>query len=242
MCATRRTQAAGRMPGVPDLEVHHPEDPRHRRILAAALDRLRRDSTLQRRVLLRTIGIAVLVATLATVILTAMALTSSASTADRLAAAGDVLVGATLLLAVIAALVALLAYAVSTGAPDLQLSAVFYPSAPRPTSNNPVFEAEIRDHGVLNAHSTGMVGLRNGSGYSAKNPVVIVRLHRMLFDPRDRASFEREWASMGIAEVSSSFAGFSGLGGGLTVVQWDGGSTYSIHGHSTRVHSRGAVN
>jgi hypothetical protein len=80
--------------------------------LATALDRLRRDPTIQRRALLRTIGITVLVTALVTVILTVMALTSSASTADRLAAAGDVLVGATLLLAAIAALVALLAYAV----------------------------------------------------------------------------------------------------------------------------------
>jgi hypothetical protein len=220
------------MPGVPDLEVHHAEDPRPRGVLAAALDRLRRDSTFQRRVLLRTIGIAVLVATLATVLLTVMALTSSASTADRLAAAGDVLVGATLLLAVIAALVALLAYAVSTGTPDLQIKAGFYPSLLH--VNNPTYVAEVHGGGVLNAHSTGMVFLRNNSGYSAKNPVVIVSLHRMFFIPSDRAKFEREWASMGLAEVSSSFGGTSELGEGITIVQWDGGSTYSIHGHSTR--------
>ncbi len=58
-------------------------------------------------------------------ILRALALTSFASRADRVAAAGDVLVGVTLLLAAIAALVALLAYAVSTGAPDLCLSVHF---------------------------------------------------------------------------------------------------------------------
>jgi hypothetical protein len=39
---------------------------------------------------------------------------------------------------------------------------------------------------------------------------------------------------MGLAEVSSSFGGTSELGEGITIVQWDGGSTYSIHGHSTR--------
>jgi hypothetical protein len=88
---------------------------------------------------------------------------------------------------------------------------------------------------MLNAHiSFGEVWLRNDSGYSARNPAVIVRLHGMFFIPNDRASFEREWASMRIIEVSSCFSGASDLGEGITVVQWDGGSAYSIHGHSTR--------
>ena len=69
---------------------------------------------------LRVTGASVAVVTLATVILTVLALTSSADLADRLAAAGDVLVGATLLLAAVAAVVALLAYAVSTGLPGLR--------------------------------------------------------------------------------------------------------------------------
>jgi hypothetical protein len=60
-----------------------------------------------------------------TAILSPRALTLSANTADRLTAAGDVLAGVTLLLAAIAALVALLAYAVSTCAPDLCLSVHF---------------------------------------------------------------------------------------------------------------------
>ncbi len=87
-----------------------------------AFDGLRRNRARGRRVLLRTIGITVAVTAVVRVILTALAPTSSASTADRLAAAGDVLVGATLLLAAIAAVVALLAYAVPTGLPGLQVS------------------------------------------------------------------------------------------------------------------------
>ncbi len=58
-------------------------------------------------------------------ILTVLALSSFTTTADRLTAAGDVLVAATLFLAAIAAVVALLAYAVATGTPDLQLSVHF---------------------------------------------------------------------------------------------------------------------
>ncbi len=75
----------------------------------------------------------------------------------------------------------------------------------------------------------GKVFLRNGSGYSAKNPAVIVRLHAMVFSAYDPTSFERDWASMEIADTH-----ITGISGGLTIVQWDGGPTYSIHGNSTR--------
>jgi hypothetical protein len=102
------------MPGVlSGLQVQRMKD-RRLRALPRFLDRVRHDSQLRRKVFLGTTGAAVAVITTITVILTFLALTSSANTADRLAAAGDVLVGATLLLAAIAALVALLAYAVST--------------------------------------------------------------------------------------------------------------------------------
>ena len=107
----------------------HVGDP-PRRALARVLNRMRRDSALGRMVLLGTTAAVVAVITLATVILTIIALTSSTDTANRLAAVGDVLVGATLLLAAIAALVALLAYAVSTGLPNLKISIEFDFSKP----------------------------------------------------------------------------------------------------------------
>jgi hypothetical protein len=182
------------------------------RVPASALDGLRRDPGRGRSVLLRTIGIAVAVITVATVILTVLALSSSASTADKLEAAGDVLVGATLLLAAIAAVVALLAYAVSTGAPDLQVRVDFNFSYP----NNPVFKANREESGRLNAEEfkqlTGNIQIRNKSSYSAKNPAVIIRLRLMAFVP------VIDFANMN----------------GITAVQWDGGPTYSIHGNSTR--------
>ena len=177
---------------------------RRLRALARFLDRVRHDSQLRRKVFLGATGAAVAVITTITAILTLLALTSSAHTADRLAAAGDVLVGATLLLAAIAALVALLAYAVSTGAPDIQLSVQF----DRSTPNNPAFEADIEGGGALKAktftRNLGKVLLRNNSGYSAKNPAVIVRLHGMFFSSSDPPSFEKEWASMEIADTRRS--------------------------------------
>jgi hypothetical protein len=222
------------------LQVQRMKD-RRLRVLAGFLDRIRHDSRLRRKVFLGTTGAAVAVITIITVILTVLALISSAGTANRLAAAGDVLVGATLLLAAIAALVALLAYAVSTGAPDIQLSVQF----DRSTSNNPAFEAAIEGDHAIKAKSftrnLGKVLLRNNSGYSAKNPAVVVRLHGMFFSPSDPPSFEKEWASMEIGDTQElvSRIGVDAIrlfkrGDPLTVVQWDGGPTYSIHGHSTR--------
>jgi hypothetical protein len=194
------------------------------------LDALRRDPAFGRSVLLWTIGISVAVITLVTVVLTVLALSSSASTADKLAAAGDVLVGATLLLAGIAAVVALLAYAVSTGSPDLRISVEFGGYSP----NNPGFRGDILNNGVLETELApvqfGQVFLHNGSGYSAKNPAVIVRLHGMYFAPDDR-SFFQDWASMEIAYVPDILTPGCDF---LTAVQWDGGPTYSIHGRSTR--------
>ena len=108
-------------------------------------DRLGRNPAVQRRILLRTIAMAVGATVLGTIVLTAIAVTYYDHIPDKLVAAGDVLVGATLLLAVIATLVALLAYAVSTGLPDLQISVRFDGSSP----NNPAFEATVGRSGVL---------------------------------------------------------------------------------------------
>lgn len=185
-----------------------------------ALDALRRDPARGRSVLLRTIGISVAAITVVTVVLTVLALSSSASTGDKLAAAGDVLVGATLLLAGIAAVVALLAYAVSTGSPDLQIRVSFNFSSP----NNPAFQAHAWEPGGIQADPfkqlTGNIQIRNKSSYSAKNPAVIVRLRQMAFL---REGHDGNWPVIDFANTN-----------GIMAVQWDGGPTYSVHGNSTR--------
>jgi hypothetical protein len=66
---------------------------------------------------------------------------------NRLAESGDIFGAATLLLTVIAALVALRAYAVSTGLPDLRVKIEFEFSYP----NRPVFRARVADDGGLRA-------------------------------------------------------------------------------------------
>lgn len=217
--------------------------------------RLRNPATV-RRGLLEAITTAIAITIIATVILTAMALTSRGQTSDKLAAAGDVMVGATLFLAVIAALVALLAYAVSTGLPDLQVSIQFDASSPESSSNNSSFDAEVLDDGTIRAknyndaadvyfktdqgtltaqvntgqgkQTTASVFVRNNSGYSARNPAVIIQLDAMAFF--DKNELSETWTITNIAEISE----LDGMGKGCMSVQWDGGPTYSIHGNSIR--------
>lgn len=195
------------------------------------------------RPLIGTLTAIVVIIGIVTVLAIVRALTSPEATADKLALVGDVLAGATLLLAIVASSVALLAYAVSTGLPDLQISIEFglhsYDSGP----NNLVFDAEIPKDGTIRAkaHMEGISGsgpdkqttmavrLRNNSGYSAKNPAVIVKLGAMAFF--DNKHLSKSWVITDYYEFSDEFPG---LGTGYVSVQWDGGPAYSIHGHSIR--------
>jgi hypothetical protein len=210
------------MPGVSD-----PSEVQRRVSRPGTLDRLRRDPGFRRRVMLYGFGASVGTITLVTVIFAVLIVSSSGNYADRLAAVGDVLVGATLLLVVVAAVVGLLAYAVSTGMPDLEMSVQFPFSIP----NNPLFDADIQQdileretYNTFKAKNHKQVFatilLRNRSGYSAKNPAVIVRLNGMAFSSSEP----------GPGWVVTDFASTMGV----TAVQWDGGPAYSIHGNSIR--------
>lgn len=152
---------------------------RMERVHSRTFDRMRSDPGFRRSALLGGTGAAVAVIMLAAVIVIVVALTSSAGLADRLAEAGVALGGATLLLAAVAAVVALLAYAASTGLPDIQLSVHF----PFSTANNPQFEADTEEGGRLKAKDFKQIRatilLRNNSGYSARNPAVAIRLDAM---------------------------------------------------------------
>ena len=183
-----------------------------------------RNNSRQRRLMFLGIILTIIIAvTLATVFLVILILSlSSASISDRLAEVGIIIAGATLALAAVAALVALLAYAISTGTPDLKLQVHFEFSS----LNRPVFRAEPMDGDRLKAvafkQTCCTISLRNTSGYSARNPAVIVRLHGMVFLNRND-SLAKEW-------VVVDFSNTNGIKG----VQWDGGPTYSIHGRSVR--------
>jgi hypothetical protein len=144
---------------------------------------------------------------------------ADAGTADRLAETADVLTAGTLVLAILAALVALQAYAAATGLPDLQVQVTFGFSYP----NRPVFRATSGDDGNSQVVAPFkqvycIVKVRNKSGYSARNPAVIIRLKGMAFYPPDRT----KWTDIDFAQTQ-----------GTTAMQWDGG-VQSIHGYSSR--------
>lgn len=198
---------------------------RRRKALTSALGRLRDDSRLSRRVFLGGITVAVTGTMLATIVLTVLALTSTADLPDRLAAAGDVLVGATLVLAAIAAIVALLAYAVSTGEPDLRINVMFNPDL---MGNNPAFEIEETVDSSFYpvkefVPTVATVRARNDSAYSANNPAVIVRLESMFFRVESLRARDNDWVPIEFGTRKT-----------VTAVQWDGGPAYSVHGGSTR--------
>jgi hypothetical protein len=212
--------------------------------LPAVLKRLRFDPSYRRRIFLVGTGTTIAVTMLVTAILTVIALTSTASTADRIALEGDVLVGETLLLAVIAALVALLAYAVSTGIPDLYLSAQFEgpPNTLMVTADTETDPPRAK----LVIPITGRIMLRNESSFSAKNPALIIRAHGLALqtdefarlssdlhrglssDLNRRPSSDVNWITID-QEYCQQINEFA-----ATAVQWDGGATYAIHGHSIR--------
>ena len=82
---------------------------------------LRADPVYQRKVLIWGAATAVGAVTLISAVLCILAFALAPDLPDGIALAGDVLGGAVVLLAVIAATVAIMAYAVSTGTPDLRL-------------------------------------------------------------------------------------------------------------------------
>ncbi len=199
------------------------------------INRLSQDPALRRRVFLGATAAVTAGTLLATVILMILALTARANLADRMAETAVVIAGATLLLAIIAAVVALLAYAVSIGAPHIDIS-IRLPLDGRP--NNLEVEVEpgsarhSNDQAVTDAEVfavkafqqlVAMIQLRNRSRYSAVNPAVIVRLQAMMFTADSLAASSNHWVSI---EFANRFS--------IRAVQWDGGPWYPIHGDSTR--------
>jgi hypothetical protein len=172
---------------------------------------------------------------LVTVILMILALTVRANLADRMAETAVVIAGATLLLAIIAAVVALLAYAVSTGVPHIDIS-IRLPLDGLP--NNVEVEVEPGSSGHSNRQGVtdtevfavkafqqlvAMIQMRNRSRYAAVNPAVIVRLQAMMFAADSLAANSNHWVSI---DFTNRFS--------IRAVQWDGGPWYPIHGDSTR--------
>jgi hypothetical protein len=189
----------------------------------AVLGRWRKDSVAQWRFLLRLGGAAIVVIVPVSAILTALALTSRADTADRLAAAGDVLVGATLLLGLAAALVALLGFMVTAGVPNLRFQLAFECSKP----NNPVFLAGQPENGSFQARQfkqlSARIAIWNDSSFPAREPRVIVRLNAMAFTAESDSRFLDDWSVLDVIDAI-----------GITAIEWEAAPGYSIHPNSVR--------
>jgi hypothetical protein len=191
-------------------------------LVFSAAGRLRRDAGLRRRVILVASGTFVLIAGLATAAAVIALSVSSASLADRTAEISDVFAGATLLLTLVAALVALLAYAVSTGRPDLKLQIRFESSQP----NRPVFKS-VAENGWLKAErseqTVGTISVRNDSIYPAKSVAIVVWLEGMAFAGEVQDLRQAGW-------VVNEFASRTDI----EAMQWDGDPAALIHGYSVR--------
>jgi hypothetical protein len=184
-----------------------------------AVVRWRRDTRVRRRLLLGFYAVllfAVIVAVLVLVITVISA--RSPGLSDRLAETGDWLAGATLALAAVAGLVALQAYASATGLPDLQLSLIIEgPLIPDADPDEEVPASPVRLTGPFTFH----IAIKNLSGYSARNPAVVMRL-----SPNYLATQART--------IADGWTIIDGDRNFIFAVQWDGGPVYSIHGHSIR--------
>ena len=140
--------------------------------------------------------------------------------ADRLALAGVVLAAASFVLVAVAGAVALLAYLVASGAPDLEIQLRFRSSA----INAPVFQAESpadllgRRVAAAWRQTEGHVVLWNRSRYAARNPGV--RLELIGLGGLDE---QPGWTVIASANQV-----------GPTWFQWDGGVDGVVHGEWSR--------
>jgi hypothetical protein len=139
-------------------------------------------------------------------------LTSGAD--DRLAVIGNLLTLGTLLLALVAGIVALAAYSAATGLPKLTLRFLL---------SDTYFNQVKFVKGIV-APETNIVKMvvENTSKYSARTPAVIVEFENAFINGSMYAQSEGWTPTLRFFE------------GRLWGFQWDGGPNYSIHGNSSR--------
>jgi hypothetical protein len=177
------------------------------------IGRMRRDAGLRRKVVGFAVLLLVAAAVAAMVAAGILLWGSTASLADRVAEIGDIFAATTLLLTVIAAAVAYLAYAASTGIPDLKLRVCFGPSLP----NQPVVAAEPKNgrlEAVDSRQTAVTIRIRNSGAFPAKNPAFIVQVQGMEFGPD-------------VPDLAAGWTVNEGNETGVTTVQMDGGPAYS---------------
>jgi hypothetical protein len=136
---------------------------------------------------------------------------------DRLAVIGNLLSLGTLLLALVAGIVALAAYSAATGQPRLK--------------GKITVSGGIRNLITLNELGSAVdselmcnIVVENSSSYAARTPAVIVTFHGTSIDASMYVSIS------GWQPAIRDFYGHEEI----WALQWDGGPNYAIHGHSER--------
>jgi hypothetical protein len=134
---------------------------------------------------------------------------------DRLAVISNFLSFGTLLLALVAGVVALAAYSAATGRPNLRVALIF------PDAANEARFVIPNEGDPPSGDIIVGVGVKNTSAYAARTPTVLITFYDAAIK-KDMYVQEDDWAAT--AEK-----------GDIWVLQWDGGPNYTIHGDSFRI-------
>jgi hypothetical protein len=164
-------------------------------------------------------------ALIAVLVISGIVLTSKITLSDRLAEAADIIAGGSAFLGVLAGFVALQAYAVTTGLPNLKVQVWFTASS----KNVPVFRVREVSRGILETvnpptQTTAIISLRNESFYSARDPVVVVTLSPVTYGARAEFPHSDGWTSFRLPDES--------LGSREIIAQWNGAAGSIIHGRA----------
>jgi hypothetical protein len=143
----------------------------------------------------------------------------SSPSQDHLVVIGNFLMLGTLLLALVAGIVALAAYSAATGLPNLKLQFKLSPAQ----FNEVIFSYPLVEGlpPVTSDNGTLSLVVKNTSSYAARTPVVSVEF-RGAGIPSDKYAPSEGWMPTA-----------RDLGGYIIALQWDGGPN-SIHGISSR--------
>jgi len=146
----------------------------------------------------------------------------SSPSQDHLVVIGNFLMLGTLLLALVAGIVALAAYSAATGLPNLKLQL----RLPFTSINEVIFAYPAvlppESPEVTSANGTLSLVVKNTSRYAARTPAVSVEFRGAAIPPNKYA------ASAGWTPIARD------VGSYIIALQWDGGPNYSIHGNSSR--------
>jgi len=149
---------------------------------------------------------------------------------DKLAEVADVIAGGTAVLAVIAGLVAIQAYAAATGLPKLEIQVWFETSE----KNRPIFRIRDIGNGLFEtiplSQTRALISLRNRSHYGARNVVVTIKLESIAADANDILSATGtaadEWKTFSFPDAA--------FGERELVVQWQSSPDVIFHGGAYR--------